>query len=111
MDLNGAKSGASATPGGRVFNIPRGVDRRRITPPVIHLRLEPVVKRTLPVTVRLSGKPAEGYRVTQTVAQPENVSVQGPAEEVRRLAAVETLPLDVEESRSGIKRRGRAVER
>jgi YbbR domain-containing protein len=64
-----------------------------------------VVKRTLPVTVRLSGKPAEGYRVTQTVAQPENVSVQGPAEDVRRLAAVETLPLDVEESRSGIKRR------
>jgi YbbR domain-containing protein len=106
LDLNGAKSGASSyTLVGEDFNVPRGVAVARITPPVIHLRLEPVVKRTLPVTVRLSGKPAEGYRVTQTVAQPENVSVQGPAEDVRRLAAVETLPLDVEESRSGIKRR------
>ena len=106
LDLNGAKSGASSyTLVGEDFNVPRGVTVGRITPPVIHLRLEPVVKRTLPVTVRLSGKPAEGYRVTQTVAQPENVSVQGPAEDVRRLAAVETLPLDVEESRSGIKRR------
>jgi len=106
LDLNGAKSGASSyTLVGEDFNVPRGVAVARITPPVIHLRLEPVVKRTLPVTVRLSGKPADGYRVTQTAAQPENVSVQGPAEDVRRLAAVETLPLDVEESRSGIKRR------
>ena len=108
LDLNGAKSGASSyTLVGEDFNVPRGVAVARITPPVIHLRLEPVVKRTLPVTVRLSGKPAEGYRVTQTAALPENVSVQGPAEDVRRLAAVETLPLDVEESRSGIKRRVR----
>jgi len=108
LDLNGAKSGASSyTLVGEDFNVPRGVAVARITPPVIHLRLEPVVKRTLPVTVRLSGKPAEGYRVTQTTALPENVSVQGPAEDVRRLAAVETLPLDVEESRNGIKRRVR----
>ncbi len=48
-----------------------------------------------------------GYRIAQTAARPENVSVQGPAEEVRRLAAVETVPVDVEESRGGIKRRVR----
>ena len=108
LDLNGAKSGASSyTLAGEDFNVPRGVTVARITPPVIHLRLEPVIKRTLPVTVRLSGKPAEGYRITQTTALPENVSVQGPAEDVRRLTAVETVPLDVEESRSGIKRRVR----
>jgi YbbR domain-containing protein len=108
LDLNGAKSGASSyTLAGEDFNVPRGVTVARITPPVIHLRLEPVIKRTLPVTVRLSGKPAEGYRITQTAARPENVSVQGPAEDVRRLTAVETLPLDVEESRSAIKRRVR----
>ena len=38
----------------------------RITPPVVHLRLEPVIKLTLPVSVRLSGKPAAGYRISQT---------------------------------------------
>jgi YbbR domain-containing protein len=108
LDLNGAKPGSLSYPlAANYFNIPRGVTVARITPPVIHLRLEPVIKRTLPVTVRLSGKPAEGYRITQTAARPENVSVQGPAEDVRRLTAVETLPLDVEESRSAIKRRVR----
>jgi len=108
LDLNGAKPGTSSyTLAGEDFNIPRGVTVGRITPPVIHLRLEPVIKRTLPVTVRLSGKPADGYRVTQTAASPENVSVQGPAEDMRRLTTIETLPLDVEESRGGVKRRVR----
>jgi YbbR domain-containing protein len=108
LDLNGAKPGTSSyTLAAEDFNIPRGVTVGRITPPVIHLRLEPVIKRTLPVTVRLSGKPADGYRVTQTAASPESVSVQGPAEDVRRLTAIETLPLDVEASRGDVKRRVR----
>jgi YbbR domain-containing protein len=108
LDLNGAKPGSLSYPlAADYFNIPRGVRVSRITPPVIHLRLEPVVRRTLPVSVRISGKPAEGYRVAQTSVQPENVSVEGPAEDVRRLTAIETLPVDIEESRSGTKRRVR----
>ena len=108
LDLDGAKSGSLSYPlAPSDFNIPRGVTVARVTPPVVHLRLEPVAKRTLPVAVRLSGKPMAGYRIAQTSARPENVSVQGPAEEVRRLAAIETVPVDVEEVKSGIKRRVR----
>ena len=106
LDLGGAKSGSASIPlGADDFNLPRGVVIGRITPPVIHLRLEPVVKRTLPVTVRLSGKPAEGYEVGKTSASPQTVSVQGPAEEVRRLTAIETVSLDIENSRSAINRK------
>jgi YbbR domain-containing protein len=108
LDLDGAKSGTLSYPlAADEFNIPRGVTVARITPPVIHLRLEPVNKRTLPVSVRLSGKPMAGYRVAHTAALPANVSVQGPAEEVRRLAVIETVAVDVEESRNGIKRKVR----
>lgn len=108
LDLEGAKSGSVSYPlAPSDFNIPRGVAVGRITPPVIHLRLEPIAKRTLPVAVRLSGKPAAGYRVAQTVVNPESVSVQGPADEVRRLAAVETVSVDIEDSRGAIKRRVR----
>jgi YbbR domain-containing protein len=102
LDLDGAKSGSMSYPlDADEFNIPRGVTIARITPPVIHLRLEPVSKRTLPVSVRLSGKPIVGYRVAQATALPANVSVQGPAEEVRRLAVIETVAVDVEEMRGG----------
>ena len=108
LDLNGAKPGSLSIPlAPNYFNIPRGVTVARITPPVVHLRLEPVVRRTLPVNVRISGSPAPGYRIAQMTVQPENVSVEGPAEDVRRMAAIETVPVDVERSSSGIKRRVR----
>lgn len=108
LDLDGAKSGSISYPlDADEFNIPRGVTIARITPPVIHLRLEPVSKRTLPVSVRLSGKPTAGYRVAQATPLPANVSVQGPAEEVRRLAVIETVAVDVEEMRGAFKRRVR----
>jgi YbbR domain-containing protein len=87
-----------------LFNIPRGVTVARITPPVVHLRMEPVIKLTLPVSVRISGKPAAGFRIAQTTVQPERVTVQGPAEEVRRLTAVETVPVDLNETRGVPKR-------
>ena len=108
LDLDGAKSGLLSYPlTANDFNVPRGITVARITPPVIHLRLEPVAKRTLPVAVRLSGKPHSGYRIARTAVRPENVTVQGPAEEVRRLATVETVPVDVEDGRGAIKRKVR----
>jgi YbbR domain-containing protein len=81
------------------FNIPRGIAVARITPPVVHLRLEPVVRRSLPVTVRLSSRPAPGFRIAESTTQPQNVVVSGPAEEVRRLTTIETLPVEIDENR------------
>jgi YbbR domain-containing protein len=105
LDLHGSKSGSLSFPlGPSSFSIPRGVTVARITPPIIHLRLDPVIKRALPVSVRFSGKPLAGYKIEETVVQPDSVSVQGPADEIRRMGFVETLPIDVEGSRSSIKR-------
>jgi YbbR domain-containing protein len=108
LDVNTAKPGTVSYPlAGSSFNIPRGVSVARITPPVIHLRMEPVIKLTLPVSVRTSGKPAAGFRISQTLVQPARVTVQGPAEEVRRLTAVETVPVDLNETRGVPKRLAR----
>lgn len=108
LDLDGAKSGSLSYPlAPGYFNVPRGITIARITPPVLHVRLEPVARRTLPVAVRISGKPLAGYRINKILARPETVSVQGPAEEVRRLTAIETILIDVEDSRGMIQRRAR----
>jgi YbbR domain-containing protein len=56
------------------------------------------------VSIRLSGKPLAGYKIEETAVQPESISVRGPADEIRRMSLVETLPIDVEGSRSSIKR-------
>jgi YbbR domain-containing protein len=106
LDLNGAKPGSASYPlDSSSFNIPRGLTVSRITPPVVHLRLEPVMKRKLPVSVRFSNKPPPGYRISETIVSPGAVMVQGPAEDMRRLASVETLPVEVEETRAPLKRK------
>src|SRR5215813_7232698 len=64
LDLDGAKAGAVSYPlSSASFNIPRGVTIARITPPVVHLRLEPMIKRMLPVTVRFVNKPPAGQQI------------------------------------------------
>jgi YbbR domain-containing protein len=108
LDLDGAKPGSVSYPlAPGFFSIPRGVTVARITPPVIHLRLEPVLTRVLPVAVRFVNKPPVGHKIAETSVDPDRISVLGPAEEVRRLASVETLPIDLEDSRSIIKRKVR----
>jgi len=61
----------------------------------------------LPVSVRFVNKPPSGYKIAETAVEPERVSVLGPAEEVRRLVSVETVPLDLEDSRGAVKRKVR----
>src|SRR5215831_15202304 len=108
LDLDGAKAGAVSYPlSSTSFNIPRGVTIARITPPVVHLRLEPMIKRMLPVAVRFVNKPPAGQQIAETLVEPESVSVLGPAEELRRLVSVETLPIDIEDNRSPLKRKVR----
>ncbi len=108
LDLSGAKPGDVSYPlGTGSFKIPRGVKVARITPPVVHLRLEPLAKRSLPVVVKFAGKPATGYRIGPVATQPANVSVSGPTEEVRRLTELETMPVDIDGDSGAIKRKVR----
>jgi len=76
LDLDGAKPGSISYPlGPSSFSIPRGVTIARITPPVVHLQLEPVLGRVLPVTVRFVNKPPAGQKIGETSVEPESVSV------------------------------------
>jgi len=108
LDLHAAKPGPAIYPlHASSFHIPRGVTVARITPPVIQLRLEPVVRRMLPISVQFASKPPFGYTIADMHIEPENVLVQGPADDVRKLRAVETMPIDFEVKEGTVKRRVR----
>ena len=108
LDLKAARAGAASYPlDAASLSIPRGVTISRITPPVLHLRLEPVIKKRVPVTVRFANKPPAGFKIASTSVQPESVAVQGPAEDVKRLLTVETFPVELEESTVPVKRKVR----
>jgi len=105
LDLDGARPGTSTfrlSPDS--FNPPRGVRITRISPSVINLKLETVAVRSLPVTVRLGGKPPFGYKVARVEANPDMVKVRGPTNEVDRMTAVETAPLELETAKGQITR-------
>lgn len=97
LDLDEARPGTSTfrlNPD--FFNPPRGVRITRISPSVIHLKLELIAVRSLPVSVRFAGKPPSGYKVARVEVNPETVKVEGPAREVNRMASVDTLPFRLE---------------
>jgi YbbR domain-containing protein len=105
MDLEGARPGTSTFRlGSDSFNPPRGVRITRVSPSVINLKLEAVVVRSLPVSVRLGTKPPAGYKVSRVDVNPETVRVRGPANEVSRMGSIETLPIELEGAKGQITR-------
>lgn len=105
LDLDGARPGTSTfrlSPD--LFDLPRGVRITRIRPSLVNLKLETVAESSLPVEVRLGGKLPFGYKVKRVEVKPETVKVRGPASDVKRMASVETLPLELEAGREQISR-------
>lgn len=96
LDLAGVRPGPSSF---RIttdlLNLPRGVRVVRITPSLINLEIARIIKRTIPVSLDLVGKPPHGYTVVDTEVTPGAVEVTGPAPQVGRLETIHTDPLDL----------------
>ena len=98
LDLDRARPGISTFRlGPDFFDPPRGVRIRRISPSVIDLRLEAIIERSLPVTVRFGGKLSFGYKVGSVKVTPETIKIRGPATEVEGMISVDTQPFDLQD--------------
>lgn len=86
VDLRDAEAGRLA------FNVdvavPAQVQLVSVEPGRVTVTLTAVAARELPVTVRLSGQPADGFHAGAPRAAPEAVQVAGPAAAVGLVAAV-----------------------
>jgi YbbR domain-containing protein len=97
LDLDGAKPGTSTFRlGSDSFNPPRGVRVTRITPSVIHLKLEALATRTVPVSIQLTGGPPPGYEIGKVTANPDRVQITGPEEVVNLTTSIETEPVQLD---------------
>ncbi len=105
LDLDRARPGTSTFRlGPDFFDPPRGVRIRRISPSVIDLRLEAIIERSLPVTVRFGGKLSFGYKVGSVKVTPETVKIRGPATEVEGMISVDTQPFDLQDLKEELTR-------
>jgi YbbR domain-containing protein len=73
-----------------------------LTPSEITLEFARLVRRTIPVRVALSGKPAGELRIVETKVTPESVEVTGPQSHVDRIKNVETAPIDLAKASAGV---------
>lgn len=96
LDLGGA------TAGERQFELtaemirpepPEVVRVARIEPLRVKVRVERLTRKRLPVRAELAGQPALGYTVVQTLVNPSEVEVSGPARRLQDLTEIKTEPV------------------
>ncbi len=75
--------------------VPEGVEVVSLDPNVLHLTLDRMVVKRLPVDVDLAGEPGAGASVGDPVANPPAVSVQGPASRLEHVAIIKTRPVSL----------------
>ncbi len=76
------------------FNLPHGVRLVRVSPPVIRLTLVAERSARVKVEPQLVGKVREGYEITNVEVLPSRVLVMGPEPVVKKLRAVQTVPIN-----------------
>ncbi|MGO9607155.1 MAG: YbbR-like domain-containing protein [Candidatus Binataceae bacterium] len=96
LDLASVPTGQSdfkLSPG--MFNVPRQTNVARIVPDQVHVDVDRIVMRELPVHLNLEGQPASNYEITGVDVTPPIVSVSGPSRDVMALQRVEAEPLEL----------------
>ena len=89
-------------PGTRTFtvsrtnlNLPAGVTFLRAVPSQLRLTFDHQVAKDVPVQIRLSGVPAEGWRVARDLVTPDRLRIVGPASRVEEIEFAQTDPVDL----------------
>jgi YbbR domain-containing protein len=92
-------------PGERTFTIdrnsidlPADIRMVRAIPAQIRLSFERSLRAYVPVKVRFSAPPPEGYRVVSEQIRPPQLQIVGPESRVKQIAFVETDPIDLSRS-------------
>lgn len=73
-----------------MVHVPSGVEVVRLTPELVPLRIERLVKRQVPVVAEFAGRPAFGFEKRKHVIDPPTVTIEGPASEVGRVTRATT---------------------
>lgn len=102
LDLGGVRPGPAVFHvGAEALNLPRGVKVVRLNPAQVTMELERVGHKSVPVHLRLVGKPPPDLQVIDTKVSPETVQISGPASDVDEVHAVNTETVDISKATAG----------
>lgn len=75
--------------------LPSGLHLLSIQPPSIPLSFEPLIEKTVRVSVATIGNPRKGYKLSRVEPRPSQITVRGAQNEIENLDTVETRKLDI----------------
>jgi YbbR domain-containing protein len=96
LDLASAKEGKNIYHiAERNFNIPKGINIRGTYPEKIEVILEKHLKKSVPVAVNIKDFNSLKNRISEVVAKPSSVTIEGPEVDLKNIEEVETEPIDL----------------
>lgn len=105
INLSGVNIGVNVIPVNQAqIPLPNGISILKINPGSITVRVENEIKKKLPVNIPLTGKPAKGYRVAGTNAEPGSVILRGPEDMLIQMDKVSTKPVNIKGLSDSIKK-------
>lgn len=96
LDLPDAGVGVITVPvNRRLLPFPKDIKVLKVTPSFVTVRIDREIKKTLPVDITFSGKPAKGHRIETTELKPSSVMVKGPQAVLENITSIPTKPIDL----------------
>ena len=96
IDLSEVHIGANSIPIRKArVPFPKGVSILKIDPDVITVKVEKEIIKNLPVRISLTGKPAKGFVVAGTEAEPATVMLRGSEDSLGPMDKVSTKNIDI----------------
>lgn len=77
------------------INVPQSVEVIAIAPSEIRVALDSAAEKSLPIVARVTGKPADGYEVSEVQVEPHVARLRGPASALSAMSSVETDPISL----------------
>jgi len=99
--LPGEKTALSLGPKS-VRGIPAGAAVDTVTPDRLVVTIEEIVSRIVPVSPRLEGSPAPGWRLVDVQVSPPQITIEGSRSDVERMPVVYTEPIPLHGRQEGL---------
>jgi YbbR domain-containing protein len=80
------------------FDLPEGVELLSISPPTLYLEFDDRAEKTLPVTPKVSGTPARGYRLGSLATNPKEIRVAGARQVLADIDEIHTEKVSLTDS-------------
>jgi YbbR domain-containing protein len=81
---------------------PSGVTVAHMSLSAVKVKLEPLVRKTFRLKPVLHGSLAAGYRLGKITVSPQRITVEGPASVLATLESLQTMPIDLQDSRESM---------